>query len=183
MTCLFAPCPSEFGEKPFAQYGFDRFITTVCSPPALVLCFFRSSALSRTIAVRRYGNPQISPQCIMLVLCAEQAALLQDRHDELHKVIKTDLHDRAADHEAVRRSCLEPLLNLIGYLLGRTDEAFSGVVTRRANWRSVRFSSLAIRLIQSVVLLKPSLPNSPRSGSGSSSGNWEKSKWSKNLPR
>jgi hypothetical protein len=53
-------------------------------------------------------------QCRSVIVGAEQATLLQNRHHELHEVLKTFVKVGRHHVEAVRRVLLEPLLQGVG---------------------------------------------------------------------
>jgi hypothetical protein len=63
-------------------------------------------------------SPQGAGQVVPLV----GAALLQDRHDQIHEVLKTLGRHDAAQIEVVDVSFLDPGDQIVGHLLGRTDD-------------------------------------------------------------
>ncbi|MNR53208.1 hypothetical protein D3C85_1731820 [compost metagenome] len=73
------------------------------------------------MTVDRDLQAKIVAQGAAAVLVAEQAALLQDRHDQFGEILQA-VGQQRVDDETVRRTFFEPLLNRVGDVLGGADE-------------------------------------------------------------
>src|SRR5260370_5976661 len=106
--------------------GRDRFTS------AIWLRLFRRTRwpnLSKSLAnpdleqgVLRSLQAEMIAQCRPLIVGAEQASLLQNRHHEPHEILKTFVEIRRPHVEAVRRVILEPLLQGVGDAFGRAAQ-------------------------------------------------------------
>ena len=68
------------------------------------------------------GRPRFSRSVLPLVFGAEQAAALQFRDHQLDEIVERARQIRRHDVEAVAGAFDEPLLHVVGDLLGRADE-------------------------------------------------------------